>query len=186
MDPTLAVATPHVGGLAVKPTRWVPLLVCAAVGLAIGWLSVLLFDRASGRVLTVPWLAPGALWILALAVLIWAVVSRPSLVDPAAGQRGRVPAPVPAARPSAAVRNRKRMPPLVAARTAALALAASRTGAAIGGFYLGIALALIPRLSAPTASASFSAAIVSVVACLVLTAAAVWLESMCRLRDDDT
>lgn len=171
-----------------KPTRWLPLLIFAAVGLGVGWVAVLIVERVNGRILSVPWLAPGALWLLALAVLIWAFVSRPALVDPDRDHHrpGRGPVPATIAPPRPHTRSdRKRMPPLVAARTAALALAASRTGAAIGGFYLGIALALIPRLSAPTGSTSFSAAIVCVLACIVLTAAAMWLESMCRLRDGD-
>lgn len=168
------------------PTRWLPLLGFAAIGLSAGWVAVLVVERMSGRVLLVPWIAPSALWLLALAVVIWAIVSRPALVDPHEEQR-RSGRPVPATvSPTRVVRHgRRRMPPLVAARTAALAMAASRTGAAIGGLYLGIALALLPRLSAPTGSASFTSAVLSFLACAVLTAAALWLESMCRLRDGD-
>lgn len=77
------------------------------------------------------------------------------------------------------------MPPLVAARTAALALAASRTGALIGGFYLGIALGLLGVRDTPTGSASLGAAVASVLACAVLVGAALWLEHLCRLRDGD-
>ena len=77
------------------------------------------------------------------------------------------------------------MPPLVAARTAALALAASRTGALIGGFYLGIALGLIGVLQTPSGSSSFGAAVASVVACALMVAVALWLEWMCRLPEDD-
>lgn len=170
-----------------KPTRVVPLVSLAAIGLAIGWVAVELVDRLSGRILSVPWLAAGALWLLALAVLAWAVISRSSLVDSHDREGSRVrPATVtatPGQRPT-----RKRMPPLVAARTAALAMAASRTGAVIGGFYLGIALALISAIGTVTGASSLGAAIACVVACLLLVIAAVWLESMCRLRDrgDDT
>jgi hypothetical protein len=77
------------------------------------------------------------------------------------------------------------MPPLVAARTAALALAASRTGVLIGGFYLGIALGLIGVRDTPTGASSMAAAVASVLACAVLVGAALWLESLCRLRDGD-
>ena len=77
------------------------------------------------------------------------------------------------------------MPPLLAARTAALALAASRTGALIGGFYLGIALGLIGVRDTPTGSVSLAAAVASVLACAVLVGAALWLERLCRLREGD-
>jgi hypothetical protein len=77
------------------------------------------------------------------------------------------------------------MPPLVAARTAALALAASRTGALIGGFYLGVALGLLGVSDTPTGSSSLSAALTSVLACAVLVGAALWLERLCRLPEDD-
>lgn len=167
-----------------KPTRVVPLVALAAIGLAVGWVAVDIVERFASRILGVPWLAAAGLWILAIAVLTWAIISRTSLVAPRQHHRGdgwrreAVPVSSTPARP-----HRKRMPPLVAARTAALALAASRTGSLIGGFYLGIALALIPVLGTPSGSGSFAAAATSVVACLVLTIAAVWLESMCRLRD---
>ena len=165
-----------------KPTRIVPLVSLAAIGLAVGWVAVELVDRFASRILSVPWLAAGTLWLLALAVLVWAVISRPSLVDSREREESRMrPATVavsPERRP-----QRKRMPPLVAARTAALAMAASRTGAVIGGFYLGISLALIPAVGTVTGASSLGAAASCVVACIVLVVAAVWLESMCRLRD---
>ncbi|MFM9048853.1 MAG: DUF3180 domain-containing protein [Actinomycetota bacterium] len=166
-----------------KPTRLVPLIVVAAIGLAVGWVAVQLVERFAGRILSVPWAAAIGLVLLAVAVLIWALVSRPRLVsheqDRAATSLSRASAG--AARPP----RPPRMPPLVAARTAALAMAASRTGAVIGGFYLGIALALIPVASTTTGSQSLSACIACVISCLVLVVAAVWLESMCRLRDRD-
>lgn len=171
-----------------KPTRLVPLVMLGAIGLAGGWVAVQLVERFAGRILSVPWAAAVGLVVLAVAVLIWAVVVRPRLLGgprPLSETRGRrshlSPATVGSSRPA----NPPRMNPLVAARTAALAMAASRTGAVIGGFYLGIALALIPVISSPTGSASFTASLTCVVACVVLVVAAVWLESMCRLRDQD-
>jgi hypothetical protein len=165
-----------------KQTRWVPLVAIAAIALAVGWVLVDVVERVAGRILGVPWLAALGLWVLALGVLGWAVLSRGRLGDkPTSG-----PAPATGARDAARrIGTDKRMPPLVAARTAALALAASRTGALIGGFYLGIALGLIGVRDTPTGSASFTAALASVIACIVLVGAALWLESLCRLRDGD-
>ena len=159
-----------------KPTRWVPLVAIAAIALAVGWVLVDLVERMAGRILGVPWLAAVGLWVLALGVLGWAALSR--------GRLGSAPRSGPAAVGTGASGDR-RMPPLVAARTAALAMAASRTGALIGGFYLGIALGLIGVRDTPTGSASMTAALASVLACAVLVGAALWLETMCRLRDGD-
>ena len=157
-------------------TRWVPLVAIAAVALAVGWVLVDLVERIAGRILSVPWLAAGALWVLALGVLGWALLSR--------GRLGRKPRSGPATA-GASDGHDRRMPALMAARTAALALAASRTGALIGGFYLGIALGLIGVRDTPTGSASLGASVASVLACSVLVGAALWLEALCRLRDGD-
>lgn len=160
-----------------KPTRWVPLVAIAAIALAVGWVLVDLVERMAGRILGVPWLAAIGLWVLALGVLGWTVLSRGRL------RGGSGPAAVTgAATPRA---GDQRMPPLVAARTAALALAASRTGALIGGFYLGVALGLLGVSDTPTGSSSLSAALTSVLACAVLVGAALWLERLCRLPEDD-
>lgn len=159
-----------------KPTRWVPLVAIAAIALAVGWVLVDLVERVSGRILGVPWLAAIGLWVLALGVLGWTILSRGRL------RGGSGPA---AAATSGPGGDHRRMPPLVAARTAALALAASRTGALIGGFYLGVALGLVGVSDTPTGSASLAAALASVLACAVLIGSALWLERLCRLRDDD-
>lgn len=164
-----------------KPTRWVPLIAIAAIGLAAGWVLVDVVERVTGRILGVPWLAAGALWVLALAVLGWALLSRDRIGPPS---RGPDVAPIDPQRPPPPLPGSS-LPPLVAARTAALALAASRTGALIGGFYLGIALGLIPVIATPSGSSSAAAAVASVIACVVLVASALWLERMCRVHDDD-
>ena len=158
-----------------RPTSWRSLVAFAAVALAVGWVLVDAVDRVSGRILGVPWLAPAALWVLAFGVVGWAVLSR--------GRIGRRPPRAPTSVDAEAL-DRRRMPALVAARTAALALAASRTGALIGGFYAGIALGLIGVRDTPTGSAALVAAVTCVAACVVLVGAALWLERLCRLGDD--
>lgn len=159
-----------------KPTTWRSLVAIAAVALAVGWVVVGVVERMSGRILGVPWLAAAALWILAAALVAWALLSR--------GRIGHAPTRGAAAVDATSPRD-SRMPPLVAARTAALALAASRTGALIGGFYVGVALALVGVRDTPTGSAALAAAAACVGACVVLVGAALWLERLCRLRDGD-
>jgi hypothetical protein len=76
-----------------------------------------------------------------------------------------------------------RLHPIVAARTAALAMSASRVGSLVFGFYVGVLLANLAadfssagtdriRISAVTATASLLTAII-----------AIWLERICRLKE---
>jgi hypothetical protein len=166
----------------VTPTRWIPLAVLIAIGLAVGWVLVDVVEHFAGRVLGVPWLAAAALWVLAIALLSWTLLSRGRIGPSPQGERRL--APIEDGRGGQATPESP-MPPLVAARTAALALAASRTGALIGGFYLGITLRLLPVVGTPSGSASAAAAIASVIACSVMVGSALWLERMCRIRDED-
>ena len=149
-----------------KPTRaglLVAIGVCAlAVGLGLAWLS----DGWTGRVISVPWLASGAIWLLAIALGVWTYLLRPRLRrDP--GTR-----PVPA---------------IAAARTAALAMAASRTGALVAGIYAGIGIGTASALQTPAGAATFWASVVAAGGALALILIALWLESICRIkvRPDD-
>lgn len=177
-----------------KRTSVAWLIALALIGLGLGWALVQLVDAFAGRILAVPILASIGVWALAVAVLLWAIVSRPRLLEHHHGSSGasdpgngmaRVPVPVPVHTGDPKAQRRSshdRMPPLVAARTAALALAASRTGALVGGFYLGVSAALLGVVSTPSGQASLTASIIALGACAVLVGAAAWLESMCRLR----
>jgi hypothetical protein len=70
---------------------------------------------------------------------------------------------------------------LVAARTAALALAASRIGALVAGFYAGIAAGMATKLATTSGLQIFWAATAAALGGLALVAAALWLEHICRL-----
>lgn len=177
-----------------KRTSIAWLIALTLIGFGIGWVVVQLVDTFAGRILGVPIMASIGMWVLAIAVLLWALVSRPHLLEhhrpTHPTERGlgmsSVPVPVETGDPSAQRRSSgDRMPPLVAARTAALALAASRTGALVGGFYLGISAALLGAASTPSGQASLTASIIALGACAVLVGAAAWLESMCRLREEN-
>lgn len=149
-----------------KPTRpglLIAIAVCAlAVGLGASWLS----EGWTGRVISVPPLASGAIWLLALALGTWTYLLRPRL------RRAPGTKPVPA---------------LAAARTAALSMAASRTGAVVAGLYAGIGLGSANSLQTPAGAQSFWASVVAAGGALALILVALWLESCCRLpvRPDD-
>jgi len=145
---------------AMQPTRVRMLAALAILSGAVGWGVVQIVDSWLGRVVPVPWLAAAALWLFAGAVAYWAISSRPRLRHE------------PGSKP---------MPPIVAARTAALGMAASRIGTLVMGFYAGIAVAMAPRLATPSGSQSFWAASAAALGALALVAAALWLEHLCRL-----
>jgi hypothetical protein len=145
---------------AMQPTRIRLLVALAALAAAIGWGTVQIVESWIGRLLPVPWLAAAALWLLAGAVAYWAFTTRPRLKH------------LPGSKP---------MPPIVAARTAALGMAASRIGALVMGLYAGIAVGMAQHLGTPSGQQSFWAATLAAVGALALVLAALWLEHMCRL-----
>jgi ABC-type thiamin/hydroxymethylpyrimidine transport system permease subunit len=143
-----------------KPTRVWALVAAAVVTAAVGWGFVQLVDAWAGRLLPVPWLAAAAMWLVAAGVAYWAYTSRPRL------QRK------PGAKP---------MPPLVAARTAAMAMAASRIGAVVAGFYAGVAVGMLPSIATPSGTSTFWSASLASLGAVALVVAALWLEHVCRL-----
>ena len=145
------------------PTRIRVLVALAAIAAALGWGALTLVEGQSGRVIPVPWLSAATMWVLTVALFIWAVLSRPRL------QRAE---------------GAKPMPPLVAARTAALAMAASRVGALVGGFYLGLAMGALGRRVSEAGSATLLSAAAAALGSLALVVVALWLEKLCRLPLD--
>jgi hypothetical protein len=148
------------------PTRTRTLLVLAGLAAVAGWAVTRLVDAYAGRSMPVPWTVAVVMAMLALAVALWA-----------RGTRARLER-----RPGT-----KPMPPLVAARSAALAMAVSRTGAVVGGFYLGVALTLSPSWDIAYVRGLVIAAVAASAASLALVGAGLWLERVCRVppSDDD-
>ena len=152
---------------AMQPTRTRLLIAIGVISAALGWGTVQIVAAWLGRLVPVPWLAGAALVLVAAALAYWTYQARPRLQ----------------ARPGA-----KPMDGIVAARSAALAMAASRIGALVGGFYAGIAVGMIGSIGTPSGAQTFWAATVAAVGALALVVAAVWLEHSCRIpldRDDD-
>jgi hypothetical protein len=146
------------------PTRIRTLAVIALATVLLGWFIVAMVDALAQRLLPVPWSAAVALALMAFALLVWALLARPRLLR----KPGRPP-----------------LPPLTAARTAALAMAASRTGAGVGGFYAGVALGLLPSWDTPAGQDYVLAAAGAAAASAVLAVVGLWLESLCRLPGGD-
>lgn len=145
-----------------RPTRIRLLVGIAVIAAALGWGAAYLTDVRLGRYLSVPWTAPVTLLLLGIALLIWT-----------RGVRARL-AHKPGTKP---------LPPVVATRTAALAMAASRVGAFFVGWYLGVLVDLVPSLSVPVVREYALSAGGSVLAALLVVVAALWLEHSLRLPD---
>jgi hypothetical protein len=143
----------------VTPTSSRLLLTLAVVSAVGGWVLADLIDRFAGRGMPVPWTAPATLLILALALVFWTL-----------GMRRRI--------------RDGRADPFVAARTAALAMAASRTGAIATGVYAGFLVWFVGQWWIEASRGRGIASAVAVVAGLLVVAAALWLERVCRITGD--
>ena len=98
-----------------RRTSIVWLIVLAMVGLGAGWTLVLTVDAVAGRILGVPLMASIALWVLALGIVMWAVLSRSRL--PGAAQSGSDSIRIRTDDVTAAAHQAaNRMPPIIAAR----------------------------------------------------------------------
>ena len=146
-----------------RPTGPRLLVALAALAAAVGWAVARLVDAFAERSLSVPITMPVVMALLALATALWA-----------RGTRARL-----AHRPGT-----KPMEPIVAARTAALAMAASRAGAIVAGFYVGVAIELSGGWDVPGVRERVIIAAVTVVMAVLLAAAGLWLECICRLPDE--
>jgi hypothetical protein len=149
--------------VSLRPTTWRLLVALAAIAAALGWAANRLVDAFAERSLSVPITMPVAMALLALTTALWARGTRARL----SGKPGTRP-----------------MDPLVAARSAALAMAASRVGAIVAGFYAGVLVDLVPRFDVPGVRERGVVAIATVVMAVLLALAGLWLERICRLPDD--
>ena len=131
---------------------------------AVGWAVTVVMQGQTGRALPIPGLAAAALWILGASFGLWTYFAKPRLQ--------RLP-------------GQKPFPPLASARIAVLAMAASRTGAVIGGFYLGAALASISNSSTPAGWSTMISAFLASIGAVLLIASGLWLESLCVARNED-
>jgi Protein of unknown function (DUF3180) len=144
----------------VKPTRARILLLLAVLAAAVTW-ALLNAIYASLPPLT--WTGVPAL-LIAAAAEAWAGRDLRARIQ---GKRGTRPAP-----------------PLFVARIVALAKASSLTAALLAGICAGFMIYLSGMSSAPTPRGDLVNASLSFGACLVLMAAALFLEYCCRVPED--
>lgn len=146
------------------PTSWRLILVLAVIAGVLGWGIADLYERAVGRTLPVPITAAFFLAAMAVVLFIWTVIVRQRM-NPKPGQE-----PV---------------NPFLASRSAALAMASSRTGALVAGFYAGVGIDMLALSDTVYGRERLWIALGCVVAAAAVTVVALWLESICRIKEED-
>lgn len=141
-------------------TRISFLAVLSFISGAIGWAVANIWPAVFSQAFATPWLTAITMWLIASALLIWTLLARKK-IKPEKGN--------------------PKLDPLLAARSAALAMSASRVGALALGFYVGI---LIENLLFSDSPASDERALIcglTALASLVTIIFGLWLEHICRL-----
>jgi hypothetical protein len=130
-----------------------------------GWSLAHLWPHWFDVQMPVPAMNAVTMWTLSAVVLTWALIAKSKL-------QAQNPA--------------DRLPALVAARTAALAMAASRVGTLVLGFYIGLACVNL-RITV-TADVRHRLLVIAlvIVAALILIIVALWLEHLCRIKQPPT
>jgi hypothetical protein len=142
------------------PTRISMLVSLFVLATSFGWSFVRLWPRFFGQQPDVPWLAAATMCVFAATLLVWTLISRRRLQP----ERGK-----------------PRMHSLVAARTAALAMASSRVGALTCGYYLGFALVALTLRPEIHGGQRFAIAVITSIASALVVVIALWLERLCRI-----
>jgi hypothetical protein len=160
------------------PVRRRDLLVLAA-GLAVA--SWLLVRTWYGELPPLRWWLPLPLAVLALAEALGARTLRTRLAAVREARRARIrPGGTPPTQPVRPVE------PMLVARLAVLAQASAYVGAVFAGIWVGVLLHVGPAVRRLQAAGSDTvAASVGVVSAAALVAAALWLESVCRVPPED-
>ena len=163
-----------------KPTRKRTLLWIGLIGAICALTVSRVFLATSGALMPVRPATPIATGVMCMALFWWTLIVRRRLLhiarakhDAAMRAKGAQPTPF--------VMEDKPLDPIVAARTVALAFAASRAGAYVCGWYAGVSLSFIGHLESDDVRLRLLYAIASTLLALALVAIALWLERSCKL-----
>lgn len=145
-----------------QQTKISMLAVLAVLAAAVGWSFAQLWPTFFGQGMPVSVGSAIAMILVFITLLIWTLMTRARL------------------KPDARV---NRLHPIVAARTAALAMSASRVGSLALGFYVGVFLANIVAEYSSAGTDRIRISAVTAFASLLTSAVALWLEKICRLKE---
>ena len=145
-----------------QQTKISMLVVLAILAAAVGWSFAQLWPTFFGQGMPVSLGSAIAMILVFISLLTWTLMTRARL------------------KPDAKV---NRLHPIVAARTAALAMSASRVGSLACGFYVGVLLANLAADYSSAGTDRIQISAVTAIARLLTAIVAVWLERICRLKE---
>ena len=160
-----------------KPTRKRDLALLALFATFVGATIERAYLSATGMIVPLSIWTPGAIFFMTAALTAWALHVRRRFMHLARARHEKQTPGTPF------VMKEQPLHPLVAARTVALAFAASRAGALLSGLYAGMALLLLRHWGTPDVEWRFALATTTSVLSVVLICVALWLERMCKLPD---
>jgi hypothetical protein len=146
----------------IQQTKISALSVLAVLAAAVGWSIANLWPTFFGQGMPLALGSAIAMILVFITLLLWTIMTRARL------------------KPDATL---NRLHPIVAARTAALAMAASRVGALAFGFYLGVLLANIAADYSSAGTDRIRISAVTAIASLLTAIVALWLERICRVKE---
>lgn len=138
------------------------LVVLAILAAAVGWSFAQLWPTFFGQGMPVSVGSAIAMILVFVTLLTWTLMTRARL------------------KPDA---KENRLHPIIAARTAALAMSASRVGSLACGFYIGVLLANLAADYSSAGSDRIQISAATAIASLLTAIVAVWLERICRLKE---
>ena len=145
-----------------QQTKISMLAVLAILAAAVGWSFAQLWPTFFDQGMPVSVGSAIAMVLVFVTLLIWTLMTRARL------------------KPGATL---NRLHPIVAARTAALAMSASRVGSLAFGFYVGVFLANIVAGYSSAGTDRIRISVVTAVASLLTAAVALWLERICQIKE---
>jgi hypothetical protein len=143
-----------------KTTKISNLFFIFLIGSSVGYFGSSIYENLTSRLFSIYLNTALAILLLDLAILFWGINFKNRL------KRDSKLLPVPA---------------LVAARTVALSMAASRTGALLAGFYVSVAMYFVPLLSNASIMQRFVNSIISSAVSIWLLFLGLWLERICQV-----
>lgn len=145
-----------------QQTKISMLVVLAVLAASVGWSVAQLWPTFFGQGMPISIGSAIAMILVFVTLLIWTLMTRARL------------------KPGA---NINRLHPIVAAKSAALAMSASRVGSLAFGFYLGVLLANLAADYSTAGTNRIQISTVTAIASLLTAIVALWLERICRLKE---
>jgi len=145
-----------------QQTKVSMLVVLAILAAAVGWSFAQLWPTFFGQGMPVAFGSAIAMILVFFTLLIWTLMTRARL------------------KPGATI---NRLHPIVAARTAALAMSASRVGSLAFGFYVGVLLANVVADYSSAGTDRIRISAITALASLLTAAVAIWLELICQIKE---